>query len=192
MANDSPISVEDLHQGLTLAAAALAHYHVPYALIGGVATGYRSQPRFTKDLDFLLNVPQLVLPQLLEDLKRRGFEFDTLDTIREWTQHHMVMLSFHGIRVDWLQSVIPAYVHVLDHATEETWLNQPIRIASAEGLILLKLLAFRPQDQVDIQNLVAAQRDSLDLDWIRAEWQTVMSLDDPRMHRLLEWVGAPP
>ncbi len=192
MANDSPISVDDLHRGLTHAAAALAHYHVPYALIGGMATGYRSQPRFTKDLDFLLNVPQLVLPQLLEDLQRRGFEFDTVDTIREWTQHHMVVLSFHGIRVDWLQSVIPAYVHVLDHATEETWLNQPIRIASAEGLILLKLLAFRPQDQVDIENLIAAQRDSLDLDWIRAEWQTVMSLDDPRMHRLLEWVGAPP
>jgi hypothetical protein len=192
MANDSPISVDDLHQGLTHAAAALAHYHVPYALIGGMATGYRSQPRFTKDLDFLLNVPQLVLPQLLEDLKRRGFEFDTVDTIREWTHHHMVVLSFHGIRVDWLKSLIPAYVHVLDHATEETWLDQPIRIASAEGLILLKLLAFRPQDQVDIENLIAAQHDSLDLNWIRAEWQTVMSLDDSRMHRLLEWVGAPP
>src|SRR5712691_8714374 len=154
MANDSPISLDDLHQGLTHAAAALAHYHVPYALIGGMATGYRSQPRFTKDLDFLLNVPQLVLPHLLEDLKRRGFEFDTLDTIREWTQHHMVVLSFHGIRIDWLKSVIPAYVHILDHATEETWLNQPIRIASVEGLILLKLLAFRPQDQVDIENLI--------------------------------------
>jgi len=173
-------------------ARALNQFQVRYALIGGLATGYRTHPRFTRDLDFLLNVPPLVLPQLLEDLKRRGFEFNTLDAIREWTQHHMVVLSFHGIRVDWLQSVIPAYVHVLDHATEETWLNQPIRIASAEGLILLKLLAFRPQDQVDIENLVAAQRDSLDLDWIRAEWQTVMSLDDPRMHRLLEWVGAPP
>ncbi len=190
MASDSPISEADLQQGLTEAAAALAQYKVHYALIGGMATSYRSQPRFTKDLDFLLKVPQLTLPPLLEDLQRRGFEFDTVATIREWTQHHMVVLSYHGIRIDWLKPVLPAYVHVLDRATEETWLNQPIRIASAEGLILLKLLAFRTQDQLDIENLVAAHRDTLDLDWIRAEWQTVMSLDDPRMQRLLEWVGA--
>jgi hypothetical protein len=173
-------------------AAALNQFQVRYALIGGVAAGYRSHPRFTRDIDFLLNVPQLVLPPLLEDLKRRGFEFDTLATIREWIQHHMVVLSYHGIRIDWLKPVLPAYVHVLDRATEEPWLNQPIRIASAEGLILLKLLAFRTQDQVDIENLVAAHRDTLDLDWIRAEWQTVTSLDDPRMRRLLEWVGEQP
>jgi hypothetical protein len=170
-------------------ARALNQFQVRYALIGGVAAGYRTHPRFTRDIDFLLHVPQLVLPPLLEDLKRRGFEFDTLATIREWTEHHMVVLSYHGIRVDWLKSVLPAYVHVLDRATEEIWLNQPIRIASAEGLILMKLLAFRTQDQVDIENLVAAHEGTLDLDWIRAEWQTVASLDDPRMRRLLELMG---
>ena len=154
-----------------------------------MATSYRSQPRFTKDLDFILNVPQLVLPPLLEDLQGRGFEFDLLPTIREWTEHHMVALSFRGIRIDWLKPVLPMYVHVLDRATEETWRDIPIRIASVEGLILLKLLAFRTQDQVDIENLVAAHRDTLDLDWIRAEWQAVTSLDDPRMRRLLELVG---
>ncbi len=170
-------------------AGALNQFQVRYALIGGVAAGYRTHPRFTRDIDFLLNVPQLVLPPLLEDLKRRGFEFDTLATIREWTEHHMVVLSYHGIRVDWLKAGLPAYVHILDRATDETWLNQPIRIASAEGLILMKLLAFRTQDQVDIENLVAANRDSLDLDWIRTEWQTVANLDDPRMRRLMELVG---
>ncbi len=53
----------------------------------------------------------------------------------------------------------------------------------------MKLLAFRTQDQVDIENLVAAHQGTLDLDWIRAEWQTVTGLDDPRMRRLLELVG---
>jgi hypothetical protein len=192
MASDPTISAALLRQGLTEAAAALANYKVHYALIGGMAISYRWQPRFTKDIDFLLHIPQLVLPKLLEDLERRGFEFDTLATIREWTQHHMVVLSFHGIRIDWLKPVIPAYSHIIDRATEETWLDQPIRIASAEGLILLKLLAYRPQDQVDIANLVAANRDTLDLDWIRAEWQTVTSLGDPRMLRLLEWVAEQP
>ena len=51
-----------------------------------------------------------------------------------------------------------------------------IRIASVEGLILLKLVAYRTQDQVDIENLVAANSDKLDLDWIKAEWQNLASL----------------
>jgi hypothetical protein len=189
MENESTSIPSPLIDASMALSAALNQFKVRYALIGGVAAGYRTHPRFTRDIDFLLSVPQLVLPPLLDELQRRGFEFDTLATIREWTHHHMVVLSYQGIRVDWLKPVLPAYVHVLDRATEEIWLDQPIRIASAEGLILLKLLAFRMQDQVDIENLVAAQRDDLDLDWIRTEWQTITSLDDPRMQRLMELAG---
>jgi hypothetical protein len=77
---------------------------------------------------------------------------------------------------------------VLERAVDERLLDRHIRIASAEGLILLKLLAFRGQDQVDIENLVAANRDTLDLDWIKGEWVAVAELDDPRMLKLLELV----
>src|SRR5260221_14062431 len=126
-----------------------------------MATSFRSQPRFTKDLDFLLSVPQLALPSVLADLARRGFQFDTQATIREWTQHHMTVLSFRGIRIDWLKPVLPAYQHVLDRATDESWLGQPVRIATPGGLILLKLFAFRTQDQLDIGNLCVANRETL-------------------------------
>ncbi len=186
MARDSTIS-DEMRHALAEAMTAMEQHKVPYALIGGLATSYRSQPRFTKDVDFLVKVPQLVLPALLEDLHQRGFEFDTIATIGEWAQHHMAVLSYHGIRIDWLKPLIPVYLHVLDRATEENWLDQPIRIASAEGLILLKLIAFRSQDQVDIENLVAANRDTLDLAWIKAEWQTLAGLDDARFAVCWNW-----
>jgi len=131
-------------------------------------------------------VPQLSLPPVLEELGQFGFSFDLMTAIREFTQEHMTVLSYHGIRIDWLEPVIPAYQHVLEHATEETWLDHKIRVASAEGLILLKLLAFRTQDQLDIENLAAAHRDHLDVAWIQAEWQAILPLDDPRMLRFLE------
>jgi Nucleotidyl transferase of unknown function (DUF2204) len=190
MVPDSSVS-DEMRKALKEATDAMHHHKVPYALIGGIAASYRSQPRFTKDIDFLVKVPQLVLPSLLEDLRCRGFEFDTTATIGEWTQHHMATLSYHGIRIDWLKALIPAYLHILERATEEPWLDQPVRIASAEGLILLKLIAFRSQDQLDIENLVAANADGLDLDWIKMEWQTLADLEDPRMRRLLELVGEP-
>jgi hypothetical protein len=183
-----PTTFDDMRRAMAEASAAMDRHKVPYALIGGLATSYRSQPRFTKDIDFLVKVPQLVIAPLLEDFHARGFEFDTLATIGEWTQHHMVALSYHGIRIDWLKPLIPAYLHVLDCATNERWFDQSIRIASAEGLILLKLLAFRSQDQVDIENLVAANRDTLDLHWIKTEWEALADRDDPRMIKLLELV----
>jgi hypothetical protein len=189
MADNRDVSVELLEAGMTIAADVLARHSVRYAVIGGMAAGFRSQPRFTKDVDFLLQIPQLSLPRVLEDLSAGGFSFDLTTAIREFTQEHMTVLSYHGIRIDWLKPVIPAYQHVLECATEETWLNHKIRVASAEGLILLKLMAFRLQDQLDIENLVAANRDGLDVAWIQNEWQAIFPLDDPRMLRLLEIIG---
>jgi hypothetical protein len=189
MSNNAPISEEDLKQAVLELAAAFAQFNAKNAVIGGIATSYRSQPRFTKDVDILLAIPQLALPGLLHELERRGFEFDLTKVITEWSQEHMTVLSFRGIRIDGLKPVITAYVHILERATEEPWFQQPIRVASAEGLILLKLLAFRTQDLVDIENLVAAHRATLDLDWIKTEWQTEASLEDPPMRRLLELVA---
>lgn len=188
MPDEPALSLEELLSGLAATAAALERHRVNYALIGGMAAGYRSQPRFTKDLDFLLEIPQVTLPGLLETLAEQGYQIDLIPTIREWLDHHMVVLSYRGVRVDWLKAAIPAYQHVLDRATEETWLGQRIRVASAEGLILMKLLAARTQDWLDIENLVAAQRDRLDVPWIRGEWQTLADTVDPRMTRFLELV----
>ena len=140
-------------------------------------------------MDFLLHVPQSALPAFLDELARREFKFDTLTAIREWTQQHITVLTFRGARVDWLKPLIAIYEHVLDRAADETWLGRPIRIATVEGLILTKLLASRTQDWVDIENLVAARGDKLDLDWIRSDWQLVLPFADPRMVRLMELVG---
>ncbi len=183
MADEPAGASRELLDGALELAEALNSGRFNYSLIGGLAVGYRTQPRFTRDVDLLLHISQISLPPLLADLAHRGFQFDEAATIREWTQEHMTTLSYHGIRIDWLKPVLPVYQHILDRATTETWLTHPIRVATAEGLILLKLLAFRTQDQLDIENLVAAHRGRLDLDWIRSEWQTLSPLEDPRMQR---------
>jgi hypothetical protein len=94
------------------------------------------------------------------------------------------------LRIDWLKPVLPCYQRVLEQARAEVVLGCPVRIAAPEGLILLKLLAFRSQDQVDIENLMAANRGQLDLDSIRREWATIAGLDDPRLQRFEEIVTA--
>lgn len=171
---------KELLLGLREIVAALNHFKIRYALIGGIAVGFRSRPRATVDLDFLLDIPQLILPALLEDLKKRGFKFDLRRTIQEWTQHHITMFRYGAVRIDWLKPVLPSYRHVLDTSKEESLVDQSVSIASAEGLVLSKLIAFRPQDKADIASLLAANRDQIDLDWIRAEWKQLAESDDTR------------
>jgi hypothetical protein len=183
---------ENLPQNLLIAlqrlVQALEQHQLRYALIGAVASGYRSRPRATQDLDFLLEVPQISLPGLLEELQASGFSFDMLTAIRQWTQEHFAVVSFRGIRVDWLKPVLPCYQHVLNDARPELWHGTTIRIASPEGLILLKLLAFRSRDLLDIENLLAANRGQIDLDYIRREWESLADENDPRMLRFKDLV----
>lgn len=189
MDNERDVSMEELFDVLAMVVEALEEHRVTYALIGGMATSYRSQPRFTKDVDFLLQIPQVTLPGLLDTLAAQNYRFDQLAVIREWIQHHMVVLTYRGVRIDWLKAIIPAYQHILERATDETWAGRRIRVASSEGLILMKLAAARTQDWLDIENLAAAEGARLDVDWIREEWKTMSQPDDPRMAKFLDLVA---
>src|SRR5207244_3766323 len=124
-----------LVSGLRHLTEALHGLHIRHCLIGGLAVGYRSRPRFTVDVDLVLEIPQLKLPTLLEELEKRGFTFDTQKTIKEWTKDHLTTLAYHGVRIDWLKPVLPLYQHVIDKSKTESWLGASFSIAAPEGLI---------------------------------------------------------
>jgi hypothetical protein len=42
------------------------------------------------------------------------------------------------------------------------------------------MVAFRPQDQVDMETLLTANRDEIDLDLIRAEWSSFAATEVER------------
>jgi predicted nucleotidyltransferase len=87
-----------------------------------------------------------------------------------------------------MRPVLPLYAHVLDRAINVEILGQQVRIGSAEGLIVTKLVAMRAQDEADIQEIVAAYHDNLDLDYIRAELETFTDADDPRRAKFESWI----
>jgi len=67
--------------------------------------------------------------------------------------------------------VLPFYSRALAGAEALEWSEgHSVRVATAEGLILTKMVAFRPQDQVDIDTLLTANRDEIDVGLIREEW----------------------
>lgn len=154
---------------------------IRYALLGGLATILRGRPRFTQDVDVLLDVPQVALPGLLDDLVARGFSLDPPSVIREFVQEHMTAFHFGVVRIDWLKPVLPLYAHALAAATSLPWTEgHVLRVLSPEGLIVTKMVAFRPQDQEDIRTILAANRQDIDGDLIRREWGAVAEGEDER------------
>jgi predicted nucleotidyltransferase len=177
----------DLASALTQHVKVCEQHGIRYALIGGLATGIRSRMRFTEDVDFLLDVPQLHLPRLLADLATFHFQWDQQAAITDWTQGHMLQLRYGDVPVDWLKPVLPCLAHILDRAETLSWRGTALRVAIAEDLIVLKLFALRTQDVADIQSLLAVNRGTLDLDLIRAELHATLP-DDPVLQRFEELV----
>jgi hypothetical protein len=161
-------------------AVVFARRQVRHALIGGLAVGLRSRPRATNDADFIVHVPARAFPGLLEELVGAGFEIDVMAVVRRWSVEHFTDFWCGRVRVDWMQPVLPIYATVLNGAELKPWLDAGIRVATAEGLILTKMLSFRPQDQVDIETLLIANRDEIDIGLIRREWSAVAEGEEAR------------
>jgi hypothetical protein len=111
----------------------LTELGIPHALIGGLAVGLHGYPRATKDVDFLVGnqafdrmEPLLVFREELRDLVAVG----VVDLMPLPTGH----------------SELAAYL--------DTTAGDEIPVVGMEGLILLKLLADRPQDRADIDALL--------------------------------------
>jgi hypothetical protein len=170
----------DLGDAVRRLAVAFDRRQIRHALIGGLAVGVRGRPRATKDADFILHVPALAFPGLLEDLAADGFEIDVLDVVRRWSADKFVVFYRGTVRVDWMQPIVPLYARVLDTAEPRSWLGSALRVATAEGLILTKLIAFRPQDQADIITLLTANQDIIDVDLIRREWAPYAATEPDR------------
>lgn len=183
--NDNLNEPRELMDRLTETVAGLAEVfarqHIAYALIGGLGVAVRGNRRLTQDADFLLHVPAIQLPRLLEAMVESGCTLDIVQSIRDWTDGGMLVCTGpDGVHVDCLKAVIPLFHRILERARPESFGEQTVRVADAESLLLLKLIAFRPLDQEDMCGILAANAGRLDLDWVRRE-ATLAGIDVQRM-----------
>ncbi|HQU46317.1 MAG TPA: hypothetical protein PK867_26155, partial [Pirellulales bacterium] len=91
---------------------------------------------------------------------------------------------------DWIKPMVPLFHRTIRDATPLLWTDgHPVQVASAECLVVTKLVAFRPQDQADIESLLSANRDTIDVGIVRTEWAAVADADDERSIWLAAAIG---
>jgi hypothetical protein len=161
---------------------------VRYAIIGGLAMIQHTRVRTTDDIDALLTLPQIAMPAFFEALEARGFAVELLKNIRELRDDGLTTIQFQDILIDLMRPPLPAYTHVLDRAVEAPILGRSVRVSAAEGLIVMKVISARPIDEADIKDLLSSYHGSLDLEYVRAELDSIMEANDPRRLNFESWV----
>jgi predicted nucleotidyltransferase len=187
-----PPSGSTLSQAFEALIATFGERAIRYAIIGGIAVIQHTRVRTTDDIDALLTVSQIAMPALFEALRARGFTLDVAGSIREFRDGGMTTIQFKDVIVDLMRPVLPIYAHVLDRAMDAQILGRTVRVSSAEGLIVMKLVAMRPQDETDIRDLLAAYAGNLDFDFIRSELWTFTEDNDPRRAKFEQWIAQKP
>ncbi len=158
---------EPLRTTLADAVSFLDAQRVPYALIGGLAASLRGRPRATVDVDMVISADldrALELVGVLEQTNFRPLFSDTAEIV----QKSFLLPLRHrttNVKVD-LAIGLSGFEHQAVARAERLELaGSTIFVATAEDLILMKVLAGRPQDEQDLVGIVIAQGDHLDWDY---------------------------
>ena len=136
--------------------AALARADVGAIVVGGWAVAYAGHPRFTEDIDVIVEASEANLQRLIDVLSQFGdgaaaelvpadfpleegavriIEDDVIDVFTQMTGH--------------------TYADLRPLSTTHVVGGQPVQFLSAEGLLLLKGPSLRPRDQADAAALRA-------------------------------------
>ena len=171
---------ERLASALRDFAAALDATTRPSMIIGGIAAIARGVPRLTRDIDGTIAGEGTDLTKLLATCSQHGIVPRIDDAISFAMANHVLLLrhSPTGTDIDlslaWLSFELDAI-----RASETVSVHGiRLRLPQPEDLVIYKLVAWRPQDQQDIERLVALHGHHMNIDRIRQFTREVASMLD--------------
>jgi hypothetical protein len=149
---------------------------VDYAVIGAHGVNAWLEPRFTADIDVTADIDPAAMSRLRDVFAEAGYE----PTV-EYGAHlpsgpdFVRFASADRITIVEIQAAKTALQHEVVRRARIS--AEGVRVATAEDLIVLKLIADRPKDRLDLLGLVALP----DLDWTHvqqwaAEWDVAEQL----------------
>lgn len=177
-------------------ARALAALPVEGMLIGGIAVIARGVPRLTRDVDATIAGGTLDLADLIAELRLHDLVPRIADAV-EFARTNQVLLLRHAasaIDVDLSIAWLPFEMEALAAAETLELAGVRVPVARAEDLIIYKAVAFRPQDQQDIERLLTLYGRSVDRGRIRRIVRAFAdALDEPErmagLERMLDRAG---
>jgi hypothetical protein len=169
----APSEIDPLLAPLLAAQQLLDRFDNQGMIIGGVAASLLGTPRLTADVDVVLLLSTSRLPELLSAASEVGL-IPRIPDVEKFARQQSIVLLRHaasGISVDAILGFLPFEEEAVQRSTLQQVGSVRLRLPSPEDLIVLKAVAHRPKDLLDIQGIVR-RHSELDISyierWVRA------------------------
>lgn len=163
----------ELENTLKKIAKILQKLRIPYLVTGGVAIVVWGRPRYTADIDIIIELKTEKVKQLVSILIKEGYVDE--DAIREALKNKSEFNFIDnktGLKVDfWILSSSAFDRSRLKRAVARKIFGQEVFFSSPEDLILKKLLWFNESKSSrqleDIHSVLAIIKDQLDYNYLK-------------------------
>jgi hypothetical protein len=146
----------------------LSEAGIRHALVGALAANaYRSRPRTTEDIDFLVGD---------EAFQKHAGGFVTM---------RVPVIEFDGIEVD--QVPLTEALRVVEDGLTRVIFSEGVPIAPVDILVVMKLIAGRTQDLADVEAIIAS---GIDRDFLRAAVKSAIPDRTDMLERLFSNVDS--
>ncbi len=177
----APSELRTFHQALADLEAWLTDAKIPGVVIGGVAVALLARPRMTQDLDVVVLVDENRLDEFATNGAKHGFVARVSDAVVFAAQSRILLMRHDpsALNVDVSLGALPFEYDMIANAQRLHFSGITVRLPRPEDLFLLKLIAQRDRDIVDLQSLVQRTK-KLDRTYIRRLAKELASiLDQP-------------
>ncbi|MBU0672625.1 MAG: hypothetical protein KJ732_06330 [Candidatus Margulisbacteria bacterium] len=129
-------------------------HKVKFCIVGAYALAFHAQPRYTKDMDILIEASTKNGAKIIKALKDFGFGTLKLSANDFTKEKQVVQLGYDPVRIDLLTSVEGCtFKEVWQHKKAGEYGEIKVYFIGRNELIKNKKALSRPQDKVDLELL---------------------------------------
>jgi len=132
----------------------LNRHRIQYCIVGAYAVAFHARPRYTKDIDILIEVSKDNACKMIQALDEFGFgelELTEEDFLKEGL---IIQLGYEPVRIDLLTTISGCtFKEIWDHKKFGDYGDEKVIFIGKEELIKSKKAAGRKQDEADLELL---------------------------------------
>lgn len=134
-------------------------HRVRYCIIGSFAVAFYAKPRYTKDIDVLIEPGLQNGQKILRALEDFGFVQVQLSAIDFRSKNRIIQLGYEPVRFDLITSVKGcSFKQAWKNKTPGIYGREKVSFIGLDDLIRLKRKSNRDQDKIDLDVLLEAQK----------------------------------
>ena len=127
---------------------------VKYCIIGAYAVAFYGRPRYTKDMDILIEPEVKNAEKIVNALNEFGFKNRGLQAKDFTKKSRIIQLGYEPIRVDIITSILRVnFEDIWKNKEKGVYGSQKVFFIALKDLIKIKKISNRKQDQADLDIL---------------------------------------